>query len=194
MANRILFLVRHGQYVTDEKHRNHGQLTALGRRQAERTGKRLAKLQAGLKPQAIYRSDMPRAIETAEIIADELNELPMHSLRALRETLPPLPKRPGQKPRPRKELAEVRAVTARLTKKFFSAPRGKQNRVELIVAHGNLIRYLVRLAMGDTAIDWWKLGTSNCGVTLLSIQSKGSTYLIHYNDIGHLPPSMQTMM
>jgi len=194
MGTRLLFLVRHGHYVTDEKQRQHGQLTVLGQRQARCTGKRLAKLESSIKPQAIYHSDMPRAVETAEIIAGNLGQLPKQSVRALREMLPPFPKRPDQKPRPRKELAEVRAVTARLTKKFLTAPKGKKCRVDLVVAHGNLIRYLVRLAMGDTATDWWKMGTSNCGVTLLSIRSEGSNYLIHYNDVGHLPMSMQTTM
>jgi serine/threonine-protein phosphatase PGAM5 len=190
MGTRVLYLVRHGQYVTEESHRNYGQLTALGRRQARRTGKRMA----SAKIATIYHSDMPRAIETTEIIAEELGKVPTHSVRALREMLPPFPKRAGQQPRPRKELAEIRAVTAALTKKFFTAPTGKKVRVDLIVAHGNLIRYLVRLAMRDTAVDWWKMGTSNCGVTRIDFHRKGPCFLIQYNDIGHLPASMQSMM
>lgn len=92
------------------------------------------------------------------------------------------------------ELAQLRAVTATLTKKFLHAPSGNRRRVELIVAHGNLIRYLVRLALRDTPTDWWKMGTSNCGVTLIFVREKESNYLIHYNDVGHLPAAMQTMM
>lgn len=194
MGSRVLFLVRHGQYVTDEKHVRFGQLTSLGRRQAQRTGRRFAGFDGELAPQAIYHSDMPRAVETAQIIAAGLDALPMHSMVALRETLPPFPKRRGQKPRPRMELAQLRAVTATLTKKFLHAPSGNRRRVELIVAHGNLIRYLVRLALRDTPTDWWKMGTSNCGVTLIFVREKESNYLIQYNDVGHLPAAMQTMM
>jgi serine/threonine-protein phosphatase PGAM5 len=194
MGCRILFLVRHGQYITDEKKSRHGQLSALGRRQAKRTGLRLLHLPDEVKLQAIYHSDMPRAVETAEIIASQLGEMPMHRMRALRETVPPLPKRRGFKPRTRKELASVRAVTAKLKKMFLTAPSGKRRRAELVVAHGNLIRYLVRLAMRDNAIDWWRLGTNNCGVTLIWVNSDKPNCLAHYNDVGHLPASMQTRM
>ncbi len=190
MGTRILYLVRHGQYVTEEQQRNCGQLTALGRRQAQRTGKRLA----SAKIETVYHSDMPRAVETTKLMAAYLGKLPTHRMRALREFLPPFPTRPGKPPRPRKELAEIRVVTASLTKKFFTAPGGKRCRVDLIVAHGNLIRYLVRLAMEDSAVDWWKMGSSNCGVTRIDIQSSGPRFLIQYNDVGHLPASMQSMM
>jgi broad specificity phosphatase PhoE len=115
-------------------------------------------------------------------------------MKALRELMPPDPKRSGEKARPRRELAEVRKAVEMLKAKFFSAPRGKRNRVELIVAHGNLIRYLVRLAMGDRATDWWRLGTNNCGMTLIAIRHGTPNCMFHYNDVGHLPKSMQSMM
>lgn len=190
MGSRVLYLVRHGQYVTEDNHRRQGLLTALGRRQAHRTGKRLT----GIEFDDICHSDLPRAVETAEIIAANLGSISMHSMRALRELTPPFGRIPGQKPRPRKELAEIREVADTLTKRFFTAPRGKKCRTELIVAHGNLIRYLVRLSMGDSAVDWWKMGTFNCGLTRLQIQQEGPNFLIQFNDIGHLPTSMQTTM
>jgi broad specificity phosphatase PhoE len=190
LGTRILYLVRHGQYFTEEAHRQAGDLTPLGRRQAQRTGRRLA----NAKIESIYHSDMPRAAQSARIIAGELGTLPMHSLRALREMMPPLPKRRGSQPQSRKELAEVRAVATRLTKKFLSPPKGKKCRIELVVAHGNLIRYLIRLALKDPVLGWTRLGTHNCGVTLLAVHDRSQNYLIGYNDIGHLPRSMQTMM
>jgi probable phosphoglycerate mutase len=63
-----LYLVRHGQTATNRAHLiqgwNREPLNALGRRQAERAGERLASV--GL--QALYSSPLDRARETAAII------------------------------------------------------------------------------------------------------------------------------
>ncbi len=74
---RNLILIRHGQYFTHPKHESSGSLTELGRLQAAATGRRLAEyLQSrSYKLSAIRRSDMPRALETAEIIRAELVRL-----------------------------------------------------------------------------------------------------------------------
>ena len=194
MGSRALYLVRHGQYVTDEKHSRHGQLTALGRRQAKCTGQRLANLADNVELQAIYHSDMARAVETAQIIGDATWEASHASHARAARNHATRSQAPGFQAADSKELAEVRAVMTKPKEKFLIAPKGKRKRAELIVAHGNLIRYLVRLAMRDRAIDWWRLGTNNCGVTLIWINSKGPNCLAHYNDIGHLPKSMQTRM
>lgn len=191
MGARILYLVRHGQYFSEEDHRHYGHLTTLGRRQAKRTAKRLAQLEFN----GIFHSDLTRAVETARFIGAELGNVPTHCLRALRELMPPLPKRPGLTPRSREEIAEVRAATPILVKKFFTAPRGRRTRTDLIVAHGNLIRYLIRLALGEPLHRWGYFATHNAGISILVIRQKPSpNYLVSYNDIGHLPRAMQTMM
>jgi serine/threonine-protein phosphatase PGAM5 len=190
VGTRVLYLVRHGQYVTDEEHRHHGKLTALGRRQALRTARRLASMCF----EVLYHSDLPRAVETAQIMADALSTPRRHTVRALRELMPPLPRRRGAEPRSRAELAEVRVATASLTRRFLRPPKAKQCRAELIVTHGNLIRYLVRLALKEPVLNWVHFGTHHCGVTVIVIRDNAPNYLISYNDIGHLPPSMQSMM
>ena len=86
-ANRILVLVRHGQYhqegETDAQHF----LTPLGRRQADVTGQRLALLYARYlrrtdetgtevtdkKNFKLVKSSMTRATETANIILEHLH-------------------------------------------------------------------------------------------------------------------------
>ncbi len=64
-----LFLVRHGETVWNVAGRVQGQqhsgLTQRGREQGRRAAQRLA----GIKLDAIYASDLPRAQETAELIA-----------------------------------------------------------------------------------------------------------------------------
>jgi serine/threonine-protein phosphatase PGAM5 len=62
----------------------------------------------------------------------------------------------------------------------------------VIVAHGNVIRYLVGRAMKLDRFAWWTLGTFHCGVTLIRIKSDGEIILDSYNDVGHLPLSLRT--
>lgn len=191
MGIRILYLVRHGQYFSAEGDPKFGHLTGLGRRQAKRTGKRLAQLDFD----AIFHSDLPRAVETKELIATQMGPLPIHSVQALRELMPPVPKRPGFAKRTSADIADLRAATPILVKRFLSAPRGKRTRCELIVTHGNLIRYLVRMALEEPVERWAYFATHHCGVTVIVIRQKpSSNYLVSYNDVGHLPNPMQTMM
>lgn len=67
-----LLLVRHGETPYNREGRVQGQsqerLTPLGRRQAESAGRLLK----GYIPHALYTSPLPRAVETAHIIAQHL--------------------------------------------------------------------------------------------------------------------------
>jgi broad specificity phosphatase PhoE len=88
MGIKTLYLVRHGQYHTEKGAAKHGKLTALGRRQAKRAGKRLASIDLHV----MHHSDMVRAAETAQIIASALGTvIPIRSSQLLREGVPTLP-------------------------------------------------------------------------------------------------------
>ena len=76
-----LIMIRHGQYDLKDKERKG--LTELGKAQAELTGQRLADLSRGtisdfygkrrIKISHVYHSNLPRAAETAAIIAKHLD-------------------------------------------------------------------------------------------------------------------------
>ena len=88
MGTRSLYLVRHGHYHTDKDSARYGKLTALGRRQAIRVGKRLASIELDV----MHHSDTLRAVETAEIIAKQLAlEIPTRTSKLLREGVPTAP-------------------------------------------------------------------------------------------------------
>jgi serine/threonine-protein phosphatase PGAM5 len=80
-ATRHLFLIRHGQYEIKAPIAEQMILTALGREQAELTGKRLSELRNKFKFNKLHHSTMIRAIETAQLIHKQLNlsglELPV---------------------------------------------------------------------------------------------------------------------
>ena len=74
---RHLILIRHGQYV-EVKGDTNRILTPKGRLQAKETGKRLARMIAndGLNVKAVRVSTMTRAKETADIIWEQIKDLP----------------------------------------------------------------------------------------------------------------------
>lgn len=89
---------------------------------------------------------------------------------------------------------DIRQQVETVAKRFLRPTRAKQ-RHEVLVTHGNLIRGLVRLALGDRLSGWQLFGTLQCGITILVLRSKPlKTYLISYNDVGHLPKLMQTAL
>jgi probable phosphoglycerate mutase len=166
-----------------------GTLTALGRRQALRVGKRLA----GLPITAIHHSDVVRAVETAEIMAECLPQQLLHRTPLLREVVPPSPRGLFRDYHlPQSEKGAMRAQCERAFQRFFRpARRGKPQ--EVLVSHGNLIRYLVRRALEDDARKWYRLVIHQCSITTVLIESRApGPLLVAYNDTGHLPRSMRT--
>lgn len=190
MGLRLLYLVRHGQYHTQEDSPKYGQLTPLGRRQARRLGKRLASVEFDV----MHHSDMARATETAAVIAKELPaKLPTRSSKLLREGIPTAPV-PGVPNHTRAEARRVRIRMDAAFERYFRRPRSG-DRYELLVAHGNIIRYLVRRAMGDPIAKWTRMNITQCGLTVIAIgPRRGRVVLMSFNDVGHLPPKMRTFL
>lgn len=187
MPLRTLYLVRHGQYIPEDPHTLQPEvLTRLGRKQAALIGKRLAEVPFA----SLHHSTMPRAVETASLIAEYLPPMKRSATPLLCEGLPsvaPHFKAPFRKPR-----AEVMATRQRMDKafdRFFRPSRTDRN--DLIVAHGNIIRYFARKALGDAVHRWWQLDILQCSLSIVRI-TPTRTVLISFNDIGHIPPRYRT--
>ncbi len=178
---RMLILVRHGQYdlVT-------GRLTTLGRRQAAATVRALREYQFD----AIHCSTMVRAQETASILKKGLrSRLKLKRSRLLSEALPtPVPglTERAQLPELRKNLVRMQRAHARLAR----PARGQ--RTELIVAHGNLIRLLVCLALGVKPVTWLKMRIVNCSISVLIVKEDAQEILSSFNETLHLPKALRT--
>lgn len=187
MPIRTLYLVRHGQYIAGDSNTLQPEvLTALGRKQAARIGKRLSEVQFS----SLHHSTMPRAVETASIIAEFLPPLKRHATPLLCEGLPsvaPHFKAPFRKPR-----AEVMKTRKRMDDaftRFFRPSRVDRN--DLIVAHGNIIRYFVRKALGDAVHRWWQLDILQCSLSIVRV-TPTRVVLVSFNDVGHIPPRYRT--
>jgi serine/threonine-protein phosphatase PGAM5 len=185
---RRLIFMRHGQY--DEALT--GSLTPLGRRQAARTARALRHLPVDL----IWHSTLLRAEETARIVAEQQPGVRVRRTAALCEVIP------TALPPALKIVVERGRVTVdrkRADRAFRMLFRpSKKARTELVVCHGNLIRYLVCCALGIDKKLWTRLDATHCGLTEFRVIGPGRfgpkpmVRVVRYNDAGHLPPRMRT--
>lgn len=178
---RFLYLIRHGQYKSSDQG---GVLTTLGRRQARATAKWLTRIPVD----AIHSSDLSRAVETAEIIAERLG-LDLRRSRALREMMPTAV--PGYKV-PLSRRRESRENLETIKKRWLQNTR--TTRHELIVCHGNLIRALTCQILGARLTAWLTMGTYHCSITKMSVSRDQGIRLLSFNETAHLAPSQVTSM
>lgn len=192
MAKKTIILVRHGQYHrAGDKELE--QLTKLGRKQAKYTAKRLREV----KINRIVHSTMPRAIETATIIKKELGyRKTFESCKNLCECVPGFPKNLRKKYgyTDEKALTSHKAQADRAFKKYFRSP--KKNSVEVLVCHGNIIRYLICRTLEIDTLNWRKLDIQQCGISIIELRSSGSNRkaLVSHNDVGHIPKKERTFL
>jgi len=186
MADRILIFVRHGEYHLDDEHPEYGALTPLGSRQARRVAKRLAAYPVA----ALHSSSMPRALETAAFIRSALGRISCRSTHLLREGIP-LPY-PGITAGQRTRMARSRQRMERAFARYFRPTRGA-DRYEVLVCHGNVIRYFIRRALRDDPGLWWRYFPVHCALTIFVVPKTGKVGIRAVNDVGHLPLRMQTI-
>jgi serine/threonine-protein phosphatase PGAM5 len=213
MAKRFLTLVRHGQREPENGEDALGpKLTELGWRQAHQASKRLSMLAVDV----IHTSSLRRAMETAQVLAVEHPGIPIRPSRLLWECLPAVPdfvlkwysERNGQidetAPAPVQPWLTVLAGIddiARLEadfqqaqdawQKYFIPARGK-DRHDILVCHGNLIRYFAARAMQAPADTWINMEIYNCSMCEVVIETSGRPMLLSYNDNGHLSAGQKT--
>ena len=190
MASRYLYLVRHGQFDPDEKANPRGDLSAIGKRQARAVAKFFKHI-----PVTIIRvSTLRRAMQTAEPLVKTFPKAKVEYTTKLLECIPPLvPELREQFFRDVTE-EELRGHYWHAERAFSTYVRRTtgHDRHEVLIAHGNLIRYLVCRAMDVDATAWSSLTSFNCGVTRIIVESNGLCSVISYNELGHLGPELMT--
>lgn len=200
MAKTVIHLVRHGQYhrlVPDDIQRrtgtewavmSDGGLTELGIEQAGLTARRLSEYPVA----AIHSSSLPRAAETAAIIAEAFPGIGVQSSEALWECIPYVspsiaPLLPDMSD---DDLARGQRRAEEAYERYLERRR-QEDAHEVVVCHGNLIRYFVARALGGGLEAWVRMGTLHCGISQIE---KGDdwTLLLCHNDSGHLPEEKRT--
>lgn len=197
MTTRTLYMIRHGQYDTTVKTSNGGSLTETGRQQADHAGKAVSRIPIDF----VHASTMTRAIETANIIAQHLKmEYSTHD--SIREAIPTIP------PRVASAILQMMEADPSFThdtihrdkkrvdeafEQFFAAPDANvQSTHEVLVCHGNIMRYLTCRALDINVDTWAKLDINHCGITIITVDEQARHRLITHNATGHLPTHLLT--
>ena len=161
-------------------------LTALGRRQAHRVGKRLAQVPLT----QIYCSDMARSHQTAHIAAAYSPGIPIEISAQLREI--PAFHQPGSPPIRTPEDEQLRQQQQEAAEQFVATLRNRHGMgdVVAIITHSGINRLLIAIMAGIPLKETIPAGADHTSVTVVSIADGNSVKLKMLNCTRHLPASM----
>lgn len=202
-----IWLIRHAEAEGNLFRRIHGvydaPLTELGRRQLERLRERFA----AVPLDAVYASDLSRAVETAGALAGPKG-LTVRPLPALREVnmgawedrtwgwaarFDPAQYRAQNRDPERFTVpgcerydAALRRILGAVRAMAAAHPGGDV----AAVTHGSILRILLAHLLGYAADDIWSLPHGdNTAVAELAVE-EGGIAVLRYNDNAHLPPEL----
>ncbi len=199
------WVVRHGESTWNVLGRYQGQadvpLSREGRLQAAILAERLTAQPFA----AVYSSDLSRALETAQIVAERLDGPPVVTLdTGLREIdvgllsgkdtpqlrlehadyLEALRADPWETRRPGGE--SMKDLYARAGASFHAMRERHRGQRVLVFTHGGVVRVAVGLALGGVPQNAWaRLSVTNTSVTRILLMPDGGT-LLGFNDSAHL--------
>ncbi|AEV82319.1 phosphoglycerate mutase [Actinoplanes sp. SE50] len=160
---RHLWIARHAFANEDETG-----LTGDGEQQAALLGKRLADVPLT----AVHHSPLARAVQTATIVAAHLPpEVPLHPADELDDQFP------------------TPANSAGMIARFTGAAPVETH--ELVITHAFQVAWFVRDALEAPEDRWRGLNSCNAGLTLIRYFPGQKPRVIMFNDVSHLPASLQ---
>jgi len=203
VAMTEVLVVRHGETDWNREHRWQGQggpgLNGRGRAQAEALAERLSSVRLG----ALYTSDLPRAVQTAEIIGrvvglepvsePGLREVDVGNWRGLTRVEVRRRDPAGYRRWLRGESGWEDGETyeqmhARVMATFERLLDAHRRGRILLVSHGGGVRAIVAHAVGSPRHDRLHIdGALNCSLTTVT-STRGTLRLAGFNDVGHLRP------
>jgi serine/threonine-protein phosphatase PGAM5 len=193
MATRTIYFVRHGHYDSHSEQRDPlgPGLNAIGVEQAKYTAEKFQKLPIT----GIYSSPLRRAEETADIIGRVFPDVPVHKTQLLEECIPSIPEEYEQyfSEYPDNEITRCQGQVEKAIARHLKSARGTDKH-EILVCHGNIIRYFVCQILQAPVDSWIRMDMCNCGITEVMIASTGKASLISHNDVRHLPDHLITSL
>ncbi|MFF6995446.1 histidine phosphatase family protein [Streptomyces sp. NPDC008313] len=193
-ATRYLYLVRHGEALPDESG-----LTDAGRRQATLLGQRLRDIPLT----AVHHGPLPRAEQTAHLIGEQLDSVPLHASEVAGDYVPHIPGRDELPPEAAdfylrfladatdEERTQGPALARQALDLFTGAVDGEEDRHELVVTHNFLVAWLVRDAMHAPRWRWLGLNHCNAALTVLRYVPGRAASVLLCNDMRHLPTELR---
>ncbi len=184
-ATRTLYLVRHGFYdwVKGADDRTENALNDLGREQAALAGAFLASLPVTFD--SFTSSEFSRARETGDIMAAMLKRPCLRDAR-LNETTP------AGRGVPDKSVDADAETQLNAAWAHFFRPNTDAPTHEVLVCHGNVIRWLVCRALDVEVTHWTGFEIANASVTMIQVRPDGTVRVQFFNSISHVPVELQT--
>ena len=187
---RTIYLIRHGFYdradSADDRVGKH--LVPLGRDQAILIGKRVAALP--VKMTSLTSSTLSRAMETGDLMAALLH-MPCSRDSLLSECTPPTNRADIARDHDSTETATAEIQLEQAWAKYMRpSPDGDAH--DVLVCHGNVIRWMTCRALGVDTRQWATMDIGNGSLTVIVIRPDGTPRLVTFSDVGHLPVAKQT--
>lgn len=190
MATRYLYIARHGDADA------FGNLTDVGREQAQLLGRRLAHLPIG----SVWHSPLPRAADTADRLDLFLGgNTSVAEAAELLDHVPYVPK-PEETPPSwlpffdgydSAEAAEGRRIAESLTVRFARPPEQDDDVHEVLITHAYPIAWLIRDALDAPPVRWLGLSSANTALTVIEYRPGTHPSISMFNDMSHLAPELR---
>lgn len=191
-GTRTIYLIRHGHYnEEDERDEYTGkELTPLGITQARLVATRLKAMPVIFT--SLISSTMTRARQTAMIINQEFPELELKQNSLISECTPPTWREDVMAKTDSVEVYECVENIEKAFKEYFIPSPDEKDRNDIIVCHGNVIRYFVAKILKADPLSWLQMSITNCSLTIVRITPNGSMKLDAFSDYGHIPENLRT--
>jgi len=191
-GTRTIYLIRHGEYdQTDTTDSDIGKkLTPLGIAQARLVSARLKGIPAEFT--SLTSSTMIRARETAIVINQDFPELKLQQSDLIRECTPPTWRKDIMTDETETDLNMCVENLEKAYKEIFVPSPDSKDRNDIIVCHGNVIRYFVTKVLNVDTMSWLQMSITNCSLTIIRVLPDGSMKLDAFSDYGHIPENMRT--
>ena len=189
-ASRTVVLVRHGNYVPDpaaDATLGPG-LSPLGLAQSHLAG---ARLSAQARFDDLYVSPLQRARDTADAMSGDFPSRRFDVVDELAECTPPIRGTPAATPEEAKAQNECKAQLDKAFARFFKPAAGSEH-TDMLVCHGNVIRYMVVRVLGVDGAAWLGMSVGHASMTTIRVDADGTMRVIAVGDVGHVPPTMRT--
>jgi serine/threonine-protein phosphatase PGAM5 len=189
---RTIYLIRHGDYdQIDSSNAEVGKkLTPLGIAQARLLSNRLKGMEVEFT--SLTSSTMTRARETAMVINEVFPELKLQQSLLISECTPPTWRKDIMADETESDLNMcANNLETAFTNYFLPSPDGN-DRNDIIVCHGNVIRYFVTKILKADPMSWLQMSITNCSLTIVRVLPDGSMKLDAFSDYGHIPENMRT--
>jgi serine/threonine-protein phosphatase PGAM5 len=192
-VTHYIYLVRHGEHQDAEHGLIDGPLSPRGRRQAALLADRLS----GVPFDAVWRSPLERASQTARAVAERMPSLSPRPSALLFDCVPS-----GMTPDTpavfepffgRVTEAEIEAGSAQMADAKSEYLVRKSGEVhELLITHNFVIGWIVREVLQAPEWRWMTLNQAHCGLTVIAQKQGRPWTLLSHNDLAHLPVELRT--